>query len=171
MKKFLPLAILLTGLGTAASAQDFEFQGNGDGTIDWGLNFTQSETYGSTQMATFTFNGGAGTNGDADAEGDIAATFGISGQTAGGNGYAVADTDLGTFAQSEFTSAAFSATGAIAGDLAFNGLSEVSVGGLVTAGGAGSAGTGLLMGSEYTFLQTGAGNLNFNYQAQGSSTP
>lgn len=164
---FAGFALAISALTTSVMAQDFVFETQGEGEIDWALDFSESETFTATSGAEYTFNGGAGTDGGATAEGDIAGTYSFSDQFAGGSGVAV-DENGNTYAAAQFSSGSYVETGGFAGDLAFDEMSEVSVGGIVTAGGAGSVGTGESTGFEYDYSQEGSGSLNYEFEAEQS---
>ncbi len=156
---------LILGMGMSAmpaSAQSFDFVSEGSGDVAWEFDFEESEKFTNTTGASFTFNGGAGTNGDANATGDYAFTGGVSGQYAGGTGSAYDDTVNGPYAQASFESGSFSASGALALDSAYDDTSTVEFDGLATAGGAGSVGVGTSEGWVYNYHQDGSGSFDYN---------
>lgn len=158
-------------LATTALAQDFSFDLTGNGDINWQLEFTETANLTDTQDANFTFNGGAGTDGSATAEGALAVTYGYSVQIAGGDGFALTDTNGGPYATANYAAASYGESGALAADFALDDVSNVTFAGLVTAGGAGGAGAETSTGYELIFNQMGSGNLNYNYQGSQTTTP
>jgi hypothetical protein len=157
--KIVPGAILCMAYAMPALAETFTFKVAED--VAWENDFSQAEELTVTNKVDFSFNGGAGTDGTSSAEGDLAFTGGLSGQFALGDGNAYANTDGDLFGESLFESGAFVASGAVAGDFAFGDISTVDVGGLVTAGGAGSAGTGVTYGTSYDLAQNGSESFGY----------
>lgn len=159
---------------TAAFAdpvQSFEFEEAGDGSLNFDFGFTATEETTVSNGAEFAFNGGAGTNGDATAEGEYALVGGIFGEVAIGAGNAYSNTDGESYAEASFASGAFAANGGVAYDETFgNNPAEMSFSGIVTAGGAGSVDTGSTTGSTYTYDVAGGGSYDYT-QNSSSSEP
>lgn len=165
--------LAFTGLAAADSAQDFTFtsSNSGDGSLEWEFNFEESTETTVESGAEFAFNGGAGSNGEATADGEYALVGGVFGEMAGGQGNAYSNTNGANFAQASFTSGSFAANGGITYDETFGvNAAEISFSGLVTAGGAGSVDTGLTTGAAYTYQQTGSGSYEYSQNNSASQT-
>ncbi|MFM2423661.1 MAG: hypothetical protein RLZZ70_46 [Candidatus Parcubacteria bacterium] len=153
MKLFAILSMLI-GLTTPALADSFTFKVEEE--VKWTNKFTETQTWENQNETTFAFNGGAGTNGTAGADADLAFTAALSGQYAVGDGSSYTNTNGDQFGEAAFSAGAFVATGALAADFAIDDLSESTVSGLVTAGGAGTTGTGTTNIWSYDLTQTGS---------------
>ena len=168
--KFFVIAALAALLvSSSASAGDFEFESNleGDGELEWNFDFTETEDFSELSGATFNFSGGAGTDGEAFANGEFTGVGGVFYEYAGGDGNAYSNTDGSNYAEAQFGSGSLAASAGFAGDLDF-GDTEIDFGGLVTAGGAGTVETGLTYGTEYSYSQTGTGSYDYMFNQSGS---
>gem|GEM_PF-6075761 len=146
---------MMAGMASAQSAMNFEFEENGSASGEFEMNFTESSETTWTGGSEYTFNGGAGSEGKAVAEADdYTLAVGVTGQYAGGTGNAYSNT-LGTnYAEASYGSGSFNANGALAFDDG-SGKSKVEYNGSALAGGAGSAGSGLSVGTAYEYSVAG----------------
>lgn len=153
----------------AVQAADFEFESNlaGDGEVNWNFDFAETNDWAVNSGSTFNFNGGAGTEGDALAKGAFTGVGGVFYEYAGGDGDAYSNTLGINAAEAQFSSGSFAANGGFAADLNFGDPSKISHSGLVTAGGAGSVETGLTLGTEYAYNQTGSSSYDFEFNNSG----
>ncbi|MFT5849295.1 MAG: hypothetical protein ACI9H6_000096 [Patiriisocius sp.] len=159
-------AVSAMAFGSAAYAQQTtSYDTSGGGEIEWEFEFDETEVETVNAGTDYSFGGGAGTSGDVSFEaGDYALVGAIAAQEAGGSGNAYSNTNGGGFAESEFESASYAANGGLGYDETFgNNPAEVSFEGVVTAGGAGSAITGVVNGSEYSYDQTAEGSFSYEY--------
>ena len=170
MKRVLSMAaaVLLVS-GVSATAQSFEFEVEGE--VEGSVSYTESFEFTETNGAEFNFNGGAGSNFDANTNGAIAGVDGVNGQFVGGAGQAFSDTDFGEFATAAYSSGSFAAAGGFASDRAFDDWAQIDGNGLVQAGGAGSVTTGVSTGYDLEFDANLTGELDLSYGESFTTNP
>lgn len=164
-------AFAMMAFGQVASAQSFDFDLDvqGEGNLDWDFEIQENEMTTDKSGSMFEFNGGAGADGEATAQGQWTGVGGVFGEYAYGTGDAYSDTIGGDYAQSEFHAGSGGLNAGFAADANFNGdTSKMKYGSIVTAGGAGSATTGLMDGTEYNYSQVGSGSFDLDVDASGS---
>ena len=175
MKLFLMSTAVtaLMAISSTAMAQSFAFEENGSASGEFELNFSESELTTVSNGSEYSFNGGAGSEGNFTAKAeDLTAAAGISAQYAGGEGNAYSNTNGVNYAEASYGSGSLSANGglALSGSLVGN-PAKVSYNGLAIAGGAGSATSGLTTGNAYEYNAAGSGSGKYKLKFDQTTTP
>ncbi len=174
-KNVLSIAAVLAAFSLFVApvmAAGFTFDNNleGDAEVEWDFTATESNDETVSAGANYNFNGNAGTNGNAVAEGQWTGVGGVFLEAAGGYGLANSNTSGTNYAEAGYASGALSVNGGYAADQHVNGfMSEIEYSGLATAGGAGSVETGLTSGWETVYNNSGSGAGSYEFNNSGSS--